>query len=257
MNNNLQRMIVIPPDVFDKWKHIITEDEKLTQLDKKMKNIIYNKHLNDIDKWHQYRENLLKYSFANKGNDVLKHAVKTITSEKSIQTNRIPKFYKTQQTNEKFETHTPNVINQESQTDEVQKSENIDEVFETRNNSFSEDTELDTDDDTRKLALEGLPKNIRITKERRSTDPSLYKSFELSNGDVVTVPTKITTRSMKKSADSKNKKSKSPSKLKQQELQFLKVKAPYRKPRTNSGKVIKTSSISPLKTANLIKWDKF
>lgn len=257
MNNNLQRMIVIPPDVFDKWKHIITEDEKLTQLDKKMKNIIYNKNLNDIDKWHQYRENLLKYSFAKKGNEVLNHTMKKITSEKSMQTNRIPKLNKKQQTDQQFQISVPIQSDQASQTDnEVQNFENDEEVFETQDHSFSDDaTELDTDDNTRKLALKGFPENIRITKERRSTDPSSYKSFELSNGDVVSVPTKITTRSMKKSAESKIKRQKSP--LKQQQLPFLKVKAPHIRPRANSGKVKGSPNKSPSKTTNLLKWDQY
>lgn len=68
-DNNLQRRIIIPPVVFNKSKDIIIEDQKLSQLDNSMKNIIRNIWIKLIcfdSNWYQYRENLLKFLFAKK-----------------------------------------------------------------------------------------------------------------------------------------------------------------------------------------------
>lgn len=83
--SNLQRMIVIHPELFKKFKHIITEDQNLTELDKKMKSILHNKNLNDINKWYQYRESLFKFSFL-KNNKLTK---KMHTQDNSTQTDRL------------------------------------------------------------------------------------------------------------------------------------------------------------------------
>lgn len=48
---NLQRMIVIPDHTFEKWKNIVLDDEKMSNLDKNMKSILNNTKLNDITKW--------------------------------------------------------------------------------------------------------------------------------------------------------------------------------------------------------------
>lgn len=262
-NNNLQRMIIIPPEVFNKWKHIITEDQKLTDLDKKMKNIIYNNNLNDIDKWYQYRENLLKYSFAKKGNAILKHSLKPITSEKSMQTNRIPKFDKLQQTNDQINTIESKIQNQSTQTDNMNQQFIDDkastEVFETQNDenigdyNNDDDNEDDDDDVMREIALEGHPPDVSIIKERNSIDPS-YKSFELSNGEVVSIPTRVTTRSMKKSNEYMTDSPKKLTSLKQTPLPFKKVKkSSSTRPRVNSkGKI----TPSPSKGDNIITWTK-
>lgn len=209
-NSKLQRMIVIPPEVFDKWKHIITEDEKLSDLDKRMKTILFNKSINDINKWHQYRENLLKYSFIRKGNLKTTHVMKPITSEKITQTNRIVKMNKqVETTNDQIQFMKPELKNQESQTlgelELFNKNYNDDNEFcdsnslnilknannndENYNNDDDDECEMDYDDDEiRKTALQDVPKNVRIISERRSTDPQSYKTYELSNGDVVSVP---------------------------------------------------------------------
>lgn len=251
MNNNLQRMIMIPPEVFDKWKHIITEDQNLNDLDRNMKKILYDKKINNINKWHQYQQILLKYSFAKKGKTDFNQIVKPITSEKTIQTNRIPKSQKYQQTDEDFEIIKNNLMNRESQTDQI--FDRSDEVFESQNYSDGEnENDIDMDDDLRKLALHGVSKDVRITKERRSTDPSEYKSYELSNGEVVSVPN-VRTRSMRKLEDKKSKQADHLKHLLQPPLPFKKVKAPKTRPRTASGN--KTSpKMSLLDSSDLVKW---
>lgn len=246
-NNNLQRMIIIPPDVFDKWKHIITEDQKLSQLDKSMKSIINNKNMNEIDKWHQYRENLLKFSFAKKNDVKFNHYVKPITSEKIIQTNRIPKFHVGQQTyqnmndqglqtnvDKEYILHKGDYVNKTNlfgcDTSEVfgcEGNTNLEDV--NKVGDESDDSMFSIDEDVREEALLNVPKDVRIIRETKSLDPYSYRSFELSNGDVVNVPTSRTTRSMKKSAE--HKKKMLSTKLKQTKISFKNVKRPHSRTR--------------------------
>ena len=241
---NLERMIIIPPEIFDKWKHIITEDQNLSELDRKMKTILYDKNLNNINKWHQYRENLLKYSFSKKNNPKFDISLKPITSEKSMQTNRVVKTNQINQTKDILQNQKPHLTNQWVQTENdyeknvreiLECDKNDDEVFGTHLNSESDESdEIDLDDGSRALALQGMPKNVKITRERLSTDPAFYKAYELSNGDVVTVPAErsrtTTTRSMKKRFESSN------NDLKQTTIPFKKIKPPSGKPRTQSSK---------------------
>ena len=167
---NLERMIIIPPEIFDKWKHIITEDQNLSELDKKMKAILYDKNLNNINKWHQYRENLLKYSFSKKNNPKLDISLKPITSEKSMQTNRVLKMNKKNQTKDELQNRNLHLTNQWVQTENdndrnVFESDKNDEVFATHLLSESDESdEIDLDDDTRALALQGVPKNVKIIR---------------------------------------------------------------------------------------------
>lgn len=48
---NLQRMIIVPAHTFEKWKHIITYDKRMSDLDRNMKSILNNTSLNDLSKW--------------------------------------------------------------------------------------------------------------------------------------------------------------------------------------------------------------
>lgn len=208
--SNLQRMIVIPPEIFDKWKHIIVEDKKLTELDKNMKNILYNKSLNDINKWHRYNENLLKYSFAKKDKCVFNSPVPVpVTSESSTQTHRIY-----QKDKEVQQGKSGPMIDKNTQTDKnlarrqqhwASPDKTLDEIFETSNRfqsietddvdnvntTYNESNSYDEDEIKRQVLL-GQPNDVRITKERLSSDPrSSFKIFELNNGDCVTVPIKV------------------------------------------------------------------
>lgn len=224
-NNNLQRMIIVHPDVFEKYSHIFQEDSFLSELDKRMRKILLNKHLNQIDKWHQYRENLLKFSFSKQANNnnfenFKSHATTVpILSENSTQTFQIPKFHKESQTlaslHEKQEK-----INKESQTMEYfnnnKLTRNREEVYESLHSDVDSDSEeIDMNDEIRERALEGVDRDVKITRELSSMDPTSYKLFELSNDDVVNVPTKRLTRLMLKNSGKS---------LVQSKLEFKKVK---------------------------------
>lgn len=171
--SNLQRMIVIHPELFNKFKHIITEDQNLTQLDKKMKLILHNKNLNDINKWYQYRECLFKFSFL-KNNKFTK---KMYTQDNSTQTNRlIDKNTNSPIFNDKMEVLSDTNDSHASEDDDVNLAHNY---------------EYDDDDDKiKQLTLkdqpfsaqilnninEGNVKNIRVTRARAAAAKTLSKS---------------------------------------------------------------------------------
>lgn len=189
---SLQRMIVIPGDTFERWKKIVTEDKKLSNLDREMKKILFNNKLNDVSKWHFYRQNLLKYL-----NTKRRHNnVATQYLDANIQTD--PVKYK----HKKLQTLKPDVNSIGTQVTLMKPPEelpSIEEVFGSQNrfssledesNTTGEDEllELDMDDYVRNKALEGQPSSVKIFKERASLDPNEYRLFELNNGDTVNVP---------------------------------------------------------------------
>lgn len=216
---SLQRMIIIPPDVFEKWRHIIIDDKRISELDRKMKNIIYNKNLNDIDKWYHYRENLLKYTFNRKNDKLnineLKRSSKpsAITSEKESQTNYLKKEKLEtidEETQTQFNDDEEGENNIKQQNNTLIKKKSLNQIFESmgeddasfkigqnlKNNNentetkFNDDEENNMDDEEhdRMMALADQPKNIGI--HRRLSSSAVFKTYELTNGDVVSVPRK-------------------------------------------------------------------
>jgi len=185
--NNLQRMIVIPPEIFEKFKHLVLEDEQLTDLDKMMKSILYNKKLNDLNKWHLYRQNLIKYSSMKRKNaheTKFKWPVKHVEGV-AVQTRKI--YTKDQTT----KTNSPKVAYKQSQTDGIRDEEEytndvaMDEVFENNDEEVqSENDNVDNDDDA-----DDSDNNI-INKDQilRRRESSGYMTYETQNGDVITVP---------------------------------------------------------------------
>lgn len=79
-------MVVVPPELFDKWKDVFLEDQKLSFLDKEMKNVLNNSKLDDINKWYLYREKLLKYLHSKKKNDSSNNKSKILVDQ-STQSN--------------------------------------------------------------------------------------------------------------------------------------------------------------------------
>lgn len=63
MNRNqslLQKIILISPELLNKWKQMLIDDEQLTETDRKLRNIILNKTMNETDKWYNYHQVLLQ-----------------------------------------------------------------------------------------------------------------------------------------------------------------------------------------------------
>jgi hypothetical protein len=59
-NSNLHHMIMIPKNLFDKFKPLIDAKNHLTKTDLNLKNTMLNKNLSEYDKWLLYYQTILK-----------------------------------------------------------------------------------------------------------------------------------------------------------------------------------------------------
>lgn len=193
--SNLQRMIVIPPDIFEKFKHAVLEDGQLTELDKNMKSILHNNKLTDLNKWHLYRQNLIKYSSmkrknAYQNNFKIHHPIKHVEGI-AVQTKKV--YTKDKDTNTIPSKLIPSkLINKLTQTDYVipeykgvadHQTSNVattpnDEVFIAGNSISSDDSDSDNYIDKRQ---------VRIKRESGG-----YTTYEMNDGTIATAPTKST-----------------------------------------------------------------
>lgn len=180
-------MFIVPPEIFEKWKDFLVEDKRLSDLDKQMKNILYNNKITDLEKWQLYKQNLQKYintksgiSFNNKINidnnnrEILHKQMENV----GVQTNKIFKKEKKIQA-------TPLISELGTQTagDDIKSSEPLENIFET-SNMYSSIDGSDVD-------LSFIPEDVDardIVREGSSKDTSEYRIFEMKNGDVITVP---------------------------------------------------------------------
>lgn len=99
MSEKFQNLVVLPKNVYLEMKREFEYEQKLSELDKKIKKILQKKDISDFDKWNLYNEELLNYANINKiiqkNND--KNVIqqnqqqqKPKTSEKEIQTKFVP-----------------------------------------------------------------------------------------------------------------------------------------------------------------------
>lgn len=194
--NNLQRMIVISPEIFEKFKDIVLEDSNLSHLDKNMRSILHNKKLSDLNKWHLYRQNLIKYAStkrknAHQNNFKWRPQVKHIEGV-GVQTRRI--FTKDKDTN----TITPKVSLKHTQTNfliPAYKSEgNLptsdrgneeEEVFVANSSNDDDDTDNNVDDNDDDVDNFIDKSQVRVKRESGG-----FETFEMKDGSVVSRPKK-------------------------------------------------------------------
>lgn len=199
---SLQRMIVIPPDTFERWKNIVVEDKKLSDLDQEMKKILYNNKLNDIDKWHFYRQNLLRYLNAKQEQrqninnfsktNVITEAQKNLR-DMDTQTKTVYYKHKTAQTLPTAQKSIGSQANFMEFIDDPPSTLDTSNIFPTLENKGDDidgedEIELDVSDIVREKALEGQSKTTKIFRERQSFDRDAYRVFDLNNGETVNVP---------------------------------------------------------------------
>jgi hypothetical protein len=79
-------MLVLPPEVYEKFKNEIQDDRNLSMLDKKMKAILKNKKLNPIQKWYLYRQQLIKYANIRRTRQANQAAYATQSNTQHVQT---------------------------------------------------------------------------------------------------------------------------------------------------------------------------
>jgi len=184
----MQRMIVMPPEIFNKFKDLIENDKNLNILDQKMKNVLYNKKLKPLQKWHLYRQNLIKYGINRRSAKKLPE--KSPSFGKSFDATTQTKFVSKR--NAHTETISPKYQTANTQTNFIPFVE--DDVFEynpkkeQRDASFNfsdfDDDEEDWDID-KKLAQAEINKDTKLI-ERPSLN-SDFRIFETKEGDVITV----------------------------------------------------------------------
>lgn len=197
---SLQRMIVIPPDTFERWKNIVVEDKKLSELDREMRKILYDNKLNTISKWYHYRQNLLKYLNTNRKRHIM-HNFNTKKQITNVDTQTKIVNYKNKMAQTLPINH-HSVGTQVKLMKTLEEIPSLEEVFGNSNQfssleeegNYDETTgendliELDVDDIVRTKALEGQPNSVKIIKERKSMDPNEYRVFELNTGEQINVP---------------------------------------------------------------------
>lgn len=59
---NFRNLIIFPKHLFEEWKTIVDNEQRLSTLDKKMKKIMNMKNLNDDQKWLFYKQQLIRAS---------------------------------------------------------------------------------------------------------------------------------------------------------------------------------------------------
>lgn len=194
----LEKVIVMPIDVYNKMKTLILKDDEMTNFDKDIKIILHDKKLNDIEKWELYREKLIHHgnSFrksdyqTNKKIDVIKHVESTPTQTKMLF--KKDKNFNTETTNSTACTQT------ELQSNQIIKP--LSSVFKTNNTYDSleiddEDVSYDDNDDDLSFLsnskhsesnLHKLSPSKIIKRKMKSNDVNI-KLYEMENGDIVTV----------------------------------------------------------------------
>ena len=208
--NDLQKMLLISPKVYESLKHLLLTNEKSEMIEDSMEKILKNKNLNDYDKWNLYKHsqmhhanmkrknnynlNDLKKSFNNNINK--KNEKKTLDSS----TNTKIKFSRDKETNTEQQSspirHSHGIgaiagaekVYENSMYESFNDS-NINDDHERSDHDYSlNNVTLDYSDVQREEALKDVPKDVRIIKKLQTSDPKNYSSYQLSDGSVVDVP---------------------------------------------------------------------
>lgn len=82
---NLVKMYVLPEETFNKWKVSVDYVKSFSPFDREMKRILYDKKLNDVTKWHLYRQNLMKYTNMKRQNINMERVEKNKNVNSTIQ----------------------------------------------------------------------------------------------------------------------------------------------------------------------------
>ena len=171
MNKNqslLQKMILISPELFKKWKQLQVEDEQLSETDRKLKNIISNKKMNETEKWYHYKQVLLQnpHKFRYWHNE---------NTQKSTGTNT-QKSIGTQSNFTKFNREIRMLKNQKP-TVAIQSEEDMN-VFEPNQGIAKHEDNLKVDNMDIEKEYINFPKNITDTSPNK-----LYQYVEKIYGD--------------------------------------------------------------------------
>lgn len=258
--NNLQRMIVLHPEQYNKLKDNLLDDNELSQIDKAMKTILLNKNLNDIQKWHLYRNQLVKLGdkrrkqllrspakplMANKNLEIEEETPsRTYMRNMSTQTSRIIRKHKDTQTKTKKYADTSMQTNPyedvyETEPQEISQEYNKKPIIVDDDSDYSDN--VFTEENIKKRALSAVSSGSRL-KERKSINSSSVRVFETDDGSVISVP--LFDRPKKQYS------LRSESKIKQSELNF-----PIRKKQNISKS--QNKNLKDLKSTKTSSWTSY
>lgn len=207
----MQRMIVIPTDVFTKLKNLLDNDKNLDILDQNMKKVLYSKNLNSVQKWYMYRQNLMKYGDQKRRVSLLptKYGYHN-PSSKNAETQTKFKLLKNKET-QSTPLHFDNikqlgddVFNFDPVKEKQQQHYTIDDdVFYSADQQqqqpnryqyrdktdkymdVDDDGEWDEEEEVQKLALKEIAPDERLT--RRLSANTNIRMFDTNKGDIITV----------------------------------------------------------------------
>lgn len=197
--NNLQKMLLISPKVYEKIKHLILANERSELIDCNLKKVLKDKKLSEYDRWSLFKHNQLHQANSNRinnyGSSSIQHK-KTENVEKSTidaATNTRRKILKPAQTDSNDLTSTGDIGTQTDINSAGNLPEQFFESLQDPNNIHDASAEADSEYDfanqtldysdlMREEALRDKPKNVRIISKLQSRDPKRYALYELSDG---------------------------------------------------------------------------
>lgn len=181
--SNLQRMVVLTPELFEKLKSLQNSKENhLMLLDKELSNILNDKKINENDKWYLYRQLLNQYCDKKRQiSDSKNEATQTIPSE-SKQSQTITKRC----ANKKSNTEIIPQIDQSTETDKIEQF-----FGNTELQHFDSDISIN-DEDERRLSSSAAARKLIKKVKKKPVDPNKsYEIIEDGDGGYITVSKNI------------------------------------------------------------------
>jgi hypothetical protein len=183
--NNLQDMIMIPKELFDKFKKLLGDETELTNIDKRLKDIMLDEKLNEYDRWLLYRQAILqKPNKRNGGGDAVTEKIKPTTTTTSTNTTTPSK----RQKEKVYEIRTNKMQQQEENNEENKDEGEEEEEEEVERESTRLDHNYALEELYDKKALSVSSPNSKLKKITSPYSKKKYRVFENSaTGEQITV----------------------------------------------------------------------
>lgn len=178
--NTLERMILLSPEIYVKLKDFLNQDVHLTAIEKKLKQIMSNKKLKQIDKLYLYRQLLLKHPRSSKiNNEHKKSYTMGKTTDIATQTKFIPKEKKEKKETSESSTQTDVELKNISPEKKIEE-----EIFESKETADSDEEE---EDRHYKQAMSVLGEGAKLKKKKVTNPKAKHRMFvDEGTGSVIT-----------------------------------------------------------------------
>lgn len=189
---SLQKVVVIPIDVYNSLKSTLLSDADSSDFDKDMKLILHDRNLSDMEKWELYREKMIHFGgiLRSTGYKFRTSSLPKVTHVESVgsQTKYLGKKDNGTSTDSKSVsvgiTQTPLVPSQIIAP--------LEQVFESTNSFQSlqddvEESEISNDFKSQNKSMIHKSSPSRTVRRKLKSSHSDIDLFEMENGDIVTV----------------------------------------------------------------------